>query len=272
MELVLIFRRLWAHKRTLIFGVVLSLLAGLLTVYRPGLSPLSLEQRGVVYGSASTEVLVDSTDQPLTDVKGDLSSLAERAALYSDFARSDEMRAAIARRTGVPASQLLISSGSRTSTQNQTRTGEQRASFLTYEGTGYRVLVAARFNLPLLDVFTTARDARAAVRLADATAAALADYVRRQQPTVKYTPPTAKQRQARREQGLPPLTEPKLVRIRQLGAATGGLVNQGADRQAAILAALVAFILYVVLVTVASNVATGIRRYPSSAPQVPDAA
>jgi len=264
MEVASILQRFWSVRLGLAIALVVAVIAGVLSAYRLDLSPPGLENRGVEYGAATASLLIDSTREPLVNLTRDIEPLSLRGSLFSAFTRTAFMRRDIARRAGVRPSDLVMSTGASGPTTNQTRTGEQRSNFLTYEGTGYRVLTSTAGRVPVIDIFATAPDARTATGLARATADALIAYTDRKSAEARAKPRPRLQPVRPGDEAKPP-APPDYVKLRLLGDPVGGTVNQGAGKQVAALVAVVVLVLASVALLMIANVRDALRAARSGA-------
>lgn len=108
MELVKILRELWRHKVLVAAVLVLSLLAGYLLAFRPGLPPQSRQYEVAI---ASSDILVDTRNSQVVAVgrRGpDLPTLAGRANLMGNLMTSGKLKEDIAKRAGVSAEELIV--------------------------------------------------------------------------------------------------------------------------------------------------------------------
>jgi hypothetical protein len=210
MELTEIIRTLWERKVALAIVVGLALLAGLSTVYR--ISPSGLSSRSYEFGAAQAQLLVDSPRSSLLDLTQETPPLAERAAVYAQFMRSNAIKAAIAEEAGIPVNQVTTE-GPYTAagaTQNIPRPAETRSNEIRGEGKLYRLVFDYQPDLPVISIYAQAPTEEAAVKLASGTVKGVSEYVS------KLEDESAVPEQAR-------------THIRELGPAEGGTVNSGVD-------------------------------------------
>ena len=88
----------------LVVSVVLAALAAVWSLYKIGLVPPSLTPRAVEMGAASTEVVVDTPDTTILDLRqgtSNIESLNNRALLLGNVMASLPVRAYIGRRAHV---------------------------------------------------------------------------------------------------------------------------------------------------------------------------
>ena len=223
MELTEIIRTLWQRKIALGVVFVLALIAGLSTVYR--ISPSGLTSRSYEFGAAQAQILVDSQRSSLLDLTQETPPLAERAAVYAQFMRSNAVKTAIAKEAGIPVSQV-VTEGPYTAagaTQNIPRPSEARSNEIRGEGKRYRLVFDYQPDLPVVSIYAQAPTEKEAVELAAGTVEGVSSYVI----------------QLEDENAVP---EHARTHIRELGPAEGGTVNAGVDPLVALLAFLAAFV------------------------------
>jgi hypothetical protein len=125
----------------------------------------------------------------------------------------------------------------------------ERANELLAEGVGYRLSFEAQEDLPIVAIRSQAPTAPEAIKLADSAVTGLKDYLR-----------TAE------AQGEIP--DKRLVQIKPLGQAKGGVVNSGVNRVVAGMVFVAVFGLGCGLILVGVNVAAGMRQNrPGGAPE-----
>lgn len=247
MELAGTLKILWLRRRLLALGALFAMVAAMLSVYRVGVFPPSLSSRTNVFATASTQILVDTPNSAFADLAYDLESLDTRASVFARFLASPAAVALIAREANLPSDAIEARGPFELNVPEvqQAPTAERRSSQILGEGALYRLRFENNPSLPIVSVYSQAPSREGAVRLASAAPAALSDYIDRLQ--VRQSTP-AKQR----------------VEIRQLGEATGGIVNQGANLQIATLVFLVVFGTWCMLLLPAQTIARGWRRVGGS--------
>src|ERR1700742_2886081 len=99
MELVEIFRTLGRHKVALACVIV----AAAVVAYLGGSKLAS----GDSYGTAQGQVLVDSPQSALANLKQDTVPLTTRAGVFAQFMASSSVREEISKVTGIPAAQIV---------------------------------------------------------------------------------------------------------------------------------------------------------------------
>ena len=162
----------------------------------------------------------------------------ERANFYARAATSAEILELIGRKAGLSPTEIDATGPYNPDTERLLRepTAERRALQLSRERQEYRLRFDTETNqdVPIVLIYALAPTVPAATKLADAAASGLRTYVQRIQV----------------EQGL---KRGASVRLRQLGAADGAVVNPGADRQIAVLVFSAALLAWSVLVLLAAN-------------------
>jgi hypothetical protein len=243
MELAPTLKTLWNRRRLVALGAVIAALAALLSVYRVGLFPPSLESRTNVFATASTQLLVDAPDSAFADLANDLTPLETRASVFARFLATPAAIELIARDAGLPADSIEAQGPYDINLPviQQEPTAGQRSSQIIGEGALYRLRFENNPVLPIVAVFAQAPTRDEATALANAAPRALRAYVERIQAS-QDTP------------------EERRVVIRKLGSATGGVVNEGANIQIAALVFLVVFGVWCMLLVPAQTIARGWRR------------
>jgi len=248
MELARTLRTLWSRRRLLAVGACVALLAALLSVYRVSPLPPSLESRTNVFASASTQILVDTPDSAFADLSYDLESLDVRASVFARFLASPAAVALIAREAKLPFNAIEAQGPFELNVPEvqQAPTAERRSSQIIGEGALYRLRFENNPSLPIVTVFAQAPTTEGAEKLAAAAPAALRNYIDRIQA----------------EQDTPP---ERRVEIRQLGKASGAIVNKGANLQIATLVFIVVFGGWCMLLIPARTIARGWREVRADA-------
>lgn len=242
MELARTLRTLWNRRRLVVLGAALALIAAVLSVYRVGLVPPSLEGRTNVFATASTQILVDTPDSAFADLASELDPLETRASVFARFLATPAAIELIARKAELPANAIEAQGpyDLNVPTFHQGPTAEQRSSQIIGEGALYRLRFENNPDLPIISVFAQAPNKEEAVALAAAAPAALYAYIDRLQ--AKQQTPAARQ-----------------VEVRQLGRATGGVVNAGANIQIGTLVFIAVLAGWCMLLIPAQTIARGWR-------------
>ncbi len=242
MELARTLKTLWIRRRLVALGALIAALAALLSVYSVGLFPPSLNSRTNVFATASTQLLVDTPDSAFADLANDLTPLETRASVFARFLASPASLQLIAREAHVPLESIEAQGPYDINLPviQQEPTAGQRSSQIIGEGALYRLRFENNPVLPIVSIFAQAPTKAEAIALADAAPRALRRYIDQIQ-TEQDTPPDRR------------------VTIRKLGDATGGVVNEGANLQIALLVFVVVFGAWCMLLIPAQTIARGWR-------------
>jgi uncharacterized protein involved in exopolysaccharide biosynthesis len=233
---------LWRRRRLVAVGAAVALLAALLSIYRVGLFPPSLESRSNVFASASSQILVDAPNSAFADTSFDLDELDTRAGVFARFLASPAAVALIAKEAGIPFDAIEARGPFELNLPEvqQAPTAEERSSQILGEGALYRLRFENNPGLPIVSVFAQAPEPEEAATLAAAAPAALHDYIER----IQAEQQTPLQRQ---------------VVVRQLGSSRGGTVNEGANLQIATLVFVIVLGGWCMLLIPARTIARGWR-------------
>lgn len=251
MEIGYIANELWRRKRWLAVGLIIATFAAMMMVYE---FP-SFEKKSLELGAASTEVLVDSEQSPIGNLLSPIDTLILRSTLYSKLLQSSAVKERIADELGISAG-LIATQGAQPgdTSKGVEPTPEERGNELVTEGNVYRLYASSAQSIPIVTINSQAKTAEEAARVANAGAAALQSYVRDVQDRQNVRPSSR-------------------VELRQLAPARGGVVNQGVNLAAALLAFVGAFGLWCLLVLVTPRVLMGFREgqtawkdFPGSVP------
>jgi hypothetical protein len=242
MELARTIKTLWIRRRLVVLGGLIAAIAALLSVYTVGLFPPSLSSRTNVFATSSTQLLVDTPDSAFADLANDLTPLETRASVFARFLASPAALELIAREADVPLSSIEAQGPYDINLPviQQEPTAGQRSSQIIGEGALYRLRFENNPVLPIVSVFAQAPSEAEATALADAAPRALRAYIGEIQAD-QHTPPDRR------------------VVIRKLGKATGGVVNEGANLQIALLVFIVVLGAWCMLLIPAQTIARGWR-------------
>ncbi|HEY8466966.1 MAG TPA: hypothetical protein VIL04_09195 [Solirubrobacterales bacterium] len=232
-------------RRGLLAVAGVALLATVVVNFSVSLAPPHVEWRTPQLASASTQVLVDSPRSTLVDLREDsygMDALSRRAVVMGTLLASPSVRDHIAQRAGIDPALLRTTSPA---TPEQPRAvavpgSQPRVSDLLRSADGYSLSFRVTPNVPILDVYAEAPSVGEAERLADAAMTGLADYL---------------DEVAERE-GTDPASR---VELRQLGEASGGLVNRGANIRWAVLTFAISFALAAAVAIFVSRARRGWR-------------
>lgn len=235
-------KTLWERRRLVALGAAVALIAALLSVYTVAIFPPALHSRTNVFATASTQILVDTPESAFADLEYDLEPLDTRANVFARFLATPAAVALIAREAKLPYGEIEAKGPFELNVPEVQRapTAERRSSQIVGEGALYRLRFESNPSLPLVSVFAQAPTEKEAKVLAEAAPAALSSYIDGLQGD--QDTPVSRQ-----------------VEIRQLGEATGGVVNKGASLQIATLVFIVVLGGWCMLLVPARTIARGWR-------------
>jgi hypothetical protein len=179
---------------------------------------------------------VDSNASVLGNVSQASEPLAIRAQVYANFMTSPEFLSDVAQQVGLSGSQLYAAGPNKTTEPRVERepTDLKRNVEITGETKPYRLDFESQQELPTITINTQAPTTAQAVALANASATGLQHYVASVESAA----------------GLP--TNSRIV-IRQLGPATGAVVDGGISKTLMVIVFLAVFALWCVLVLMAGR-------------------
>jgi hypothetical protein len=217
-----ILRTLLRHRRLLAVFAAVAIVAGVLLAYRPGL-PFKLESRRYDVGTATVHIFLDTPSSQVVEVapKGS-ETLGARASLFANLMAQGELKAAMAKRAGIPPERILAIAPSDIEPQDfdPRQLRDPAANLLKL-----RVVTDdANVQMPIIEVEAQAADAKRAAALADAATNGLGDYL---------------DSKAADEQ----VSDAKRLRVTGLGAAEGREIARGPSRVAALALAIFLFAL-----------------------------
>jgi hypothetical protein len=270
MDLASVLIELSRRKLLVALAIIPSAIVGILLAYHVSLSPPGLYDKSFEAGAASVQFLVDSKpsslgtipqpakvikDQPTQITPSDplvTKALVYRAQALARLGTSDAILDEVSRQARVPRASITAqpppepiqsSAGAQTAAQ-------QRAGDLVQEGAPYRILFQDSQASPSVAVFVQAPDAANAQRVAQAVVTSLRRYVRGLDDD-------------KTKRGESP------VRVIQLGLVQGGTVTKTPNRTIALAGAVLAFIVFCLLIALASRTArrgrfAGVTRPPDN--------
>jgi capsular polysaccharide biosynthesis protein len=233
MELAQILRTLGRRKLALTVIVMLAIAAALAVGYKVSLNPPKLESRAVPSGQATTQILVDSPQSAIADLKQDTAPLVTRATVFAQFMTSSTIRERISRATGIPEDQITAEGpfSGPGEEQNAVTPSEARGSQVRAQTHPYRLTFVAQEQLPLVSVYASAPTADLAAKLADGVYTAVHGYVD-EIASADETNPEHR------------------VTVRQLGTAGSATVYKGGSKALMVLAFLAIVILGCLLIII----------------------
>lgn len=238
MTLATIVLKLWKLRLWLIPGVILGVAAAAGSI---------ATSHTTVYATASTQMLVDSPVSTLADAQSDLTGYVARAAVFARLMTSDEALRYIGRAAGIPGN--LIDANGPLEVNGATAASHapvqiQNGDNLPAPAT-YKLSFNQNPSLPTVDVYAQAPTTAKAIALANGAVTGFRDFIS----------------QWNRNK----LPADKRIEVRQLGAATGGLVDSGASKKIAVLIFVAVLALWCGLVLFVSRLRAHLRAAKNTA-------
>jgi hypothetical protein len=178
MELAVILQRLWRYRILTALAVLVAVVAAVLSSYRIGGSGLEKRTSQSVFGAAQGSFYVDTRRPSLITSQAQAPELIARAKIIATFIGSGQIRAAVGRTMGVPASQIQVDGPYPDQPGSAAQpVAQQRANQLIGEGSPYKVFVDTDNASPTVTLFVQAPDGAQATKLASSIPAALKAYL-----------------------------------------------------------------------------------------------
>lgn len=224
--------RLWKLRFWVLIGVVFAGAAA---------AAMMTLAKSTVYAAASTQMVVDSPRSALGDAQTDLTPFTMRAVVYARLMTSPEALQYIGKAAGVDGSLIAADGPAEIGVPQATHTPSAVVN-------GKQVTPATEYSLrfdqnpvlPTVDVYAQAPTTKAAIRLANGAVTGFAAYL-----------------SAIESRGNVP--GGSRVEVRQLGGATGGVVDPGTSKKVALLVFVIVMALWCCLVLYVSRVAEELR-------------
>jgi hypothetical protein len=234
MEFARVLRELLSRRRMLALGALIAAVASVLSVYR--LDGFALKSRSLERSGASTQLLVDSSSSVLGNVSQSFEPLASRAAVYANFMTSPVVLDLIGEQVGLSGAQIYAAGPVNPQQPRvvQEPTALKRNVEITGETTPYRLEFESPAAQPTINVFSQAPTTAQAVALANAAVVGLQKYVSSLEASNGVAPKSR-------------------VIIRQLGPASGAVVDSGISKTLATMVFVAVFVLWCLLVLVGSR-------------------
>jgi hypothetical protein len=228
-------RQLWRLKLGTGLSLVLALLAAV----------WSVSQSGLEMATAHTEVLVDTPQSIMTNLRENsysIDGLVNRAVVLGNVIASTPVEARIAQRANVPAALLRIQAPITPRVASLPLDSQDSRSItdILKSNEQYRIAINANPTVPMLDIYAQAPSAQSAAALANAAVDELKAYLGA----------------LASSQATPADDE---IRIEQLGRATGMVINPGVKYQAALLVFILTFLLACATTIFISRIRAGWR-------------
>jgi hypothetical protein len=179
MDTVTMLRDLWRHWNAVVAVMALSVIVGVLVLYKFA-GPLQLESRRYHVGVANTRVLIDTPSSQLAAIAPEGSAdLGMRADLLSRIMVEGTVKAKIAEAAGLHPNALF--GVSLTAADVSLTAADNLAAPIPPRGapvlTTQVVVVNSSTQLPLIQIEAQAGDAASAARIANAAVKGLRDYI-----------------------------------------------------------------------------------------------
>jgi hypothetical protein len=242
MEFAFVLRELWGRKRWLAAGVVVSAICAVLAVCQVSLSPPGLVKRSLQYSSASVQAYIDTPDSFVGDVGANIAPGTERATVFANLMASPGAMDVVGHYAGIAGDEIWAAGPVDPNEQRVVvePTATKRSYQIAGESLPYRIEFLADPSLPMISIYTEAPTTAQALALANASVTALSAYVRQQQT----------------QQRIPAASR---VAVREIGAASGGVVNGGITEKLAGIVFVAVFIAWCVLMMALARLARNWR-------------
>jgi hypothetical protein len=231
MEPAQIIRVLRGRRLALAVVLLAAAAVAILAGYRVTLSPPGLHAKTVASGAATAQILVDSPQSTLANLKQATLPLTTRAGVFAQYMASSETRDGIARETGIPASQITTEgpfSGAGAA-QNAVTPAPARGAQILDETKPYRLQFLTQEALPLVTVYAQGPTPADAARLADGVLPAVQQQLAKLAVDANLLPADR-------------------VIVRSLGPADSGTVGGSAGKAIMVLAFLVVAVLGILVI------------------------
>jgi hypothetical protein len=215
--------KLWNRRRWLGVGALIAAVAAVGSV---------VTSHSTVYATASTEMLVDSPNSALTNDSVLLDGYVGRADVFARLMTSNMALQYIGKAAGINGNLIEATGPFEVN-------GSAQATHPGVAGTNYKLSFVQNPSLPTIDVYAAAPTTSQAVALANAAVTGFATFVN--QLNAGNVPQSQR------------------VEIRQLGQATGGMVDPTASKSMAVLAFVGVFAVWCWLVLFVSRFKANLR-------------
>jgi hypothetical protein len=231
MELKEILRSLRQMRGVVVLVLAAGVLAGVIAGYHVRLSSPHLEPRALPLGVADKQLLVDSPDTAITDLRTDAAPMVARTGMVAQLLTSPRIVADAARRSRIPAS-ALTSDGPYTGAAavlNVVTPAEARAGQILDERAPYRMSVVPQRTLPIVTIRVQGPSPEAAARVTENVFKSLEAYLGSLDRLATVTPTHR-------------------IIVRSMGPAAAGTVHAGIGKAVIVLAFLPVVIVGLLLV------------------------
>jgi hypothetical protein len=214
------------HRLGLLLSVLLASLAALWSVGKVSLDPPGIKPRVLQMGAASTRALVDYPKSAVLDLAvptANLQAMTNRGVLVGNIIASAPVRTYIGRRAHIKPELLQVVSPVTPDFPRPLATsGTRSTSDILDSPNAYRLSIQSNPTVPIVDIYAEAPTAETARALADGAVEGMRDYLH----------------DLAMAQRIP---SDQRVRLVQLGAATGGVINPGISVKLGIISFLIVF-------------------------------
>ena len=233
MTLAKLLLRLWKLRLWVALGGVLAVVAAVASV-KLAHSP--------VYSSATTGMLVDSPQSVLGNAEIDLTGYVARADVFARLITSDEALGYIGRASGIRGN--LIEATGPVETNGAPQATHAPSAVLGGPPAGatpqYKIDLTQNPQLPTIEVYTTAPTTKQAIALANGTVTGFAAFVSHVEARTAIKPNSR-------------------IIVRQLGGATGGVVDASAGKSRAVIIFMAVLALWSGLLLFVSSLRSQLR-------------
>jgi hypothetical protein len=224
--------RLWKLRLWVAIGVILAV----------GAAAASLTlAKSTVYAAASTQMVVDSPRSALGDAQTDLTPFTTRAVVYARLMTSPEALQYIGKASGVDGSLIAADGPAEIGVPQAVHTPSAvRGGHEVTPPTQYSLRFDQNPVLPTVDIYSQAPTTHQAIALANGAVTGFAAYLNTLE--ARGNVPGGSR-----------------VQVRQLGGATGGVVDPGTSKKIALLAFIIVMALWSCFVLYISRVVEEMR-------------
>ncbi len=229
--------RLWNLKLWVALGLVVSIAAGVV-----GMKALRKE----VFAAATTQLLVDSPNSALSNANANLAGYAAHSQVFAQLMTSDQALTYVGKAAGIPGNLIeavgpVQVNGSPQSIRMPTvAPGEPSPTGKPQ----YVLNLTQNPELPTIEVYAEAPTVKQAIALANGAGAGLSAFIAN-------------------EEANSSTALANRVAVRQLGPATGGMVDPGAGHSIAAIIFLATFVIWCALLLWITRLTAQLRRHRS---------
>lgn len=231
MSLARILLKLWRLRRWVALGVLLGGVAAAASI---------ATSHSTVYSTATSQMLVDSPDSALANANVDLTGYLARASVFARLMTSDEALTYIGKAAGINGTLIEANgpieiNGSAPAIHAPVVAGGKNLP----ASSPYELSFVQNPSVPTVDVYAKAPTTAEAIKLANGAVTGFAAFVNQLGPNN--------------------VPQGERIDIRQLGQATGGVVDPGASKKIALLVFVAVFAVWCFIVLSVSRVRADLR-------------